>query len=149
MISGMDWIKVFAATVEVAEYHFDVEGCLVVDSDILHEIDCQARQTVATYRKSDPNPAKIAGHISFWIRKLKPIAFSPHSTAMIFEIIFNTSLPPVPARGLSDPDSRSRFGALTVRWPGDGRRAIGRSGVRATGNREHAVLRYRIQDRCP
>jgi hypothetical protein len=75
MIGDIDWQRVFQAAADEAERRLGLEDCLILDQDILAEVEQRARDTVASYGKKDPNTAKVAGHIAFWIRKLKPISF--------------------------------------------------------------------------
>ena len=77
MIGDLDWRQILMAAVKVSSQRLAINGdTLVVDNDILSEVEAKAHETVASYGKKEPNLAKSAGHITFWIRKLKPITYS-------------------------------------------------------------------------
>jgi len=60
---------------------------LTIDRDVLREISEQAEGTLFQLNMSTlPNVAKVAGHVAFWIRKLKPIAHAPDSTHKMLTI---------------------------------------------------------------
>lgn len=65
------------AVLELIEHQLACPDTLTLDRDIVREIAERARETVGSYNKDSPNVPKIAGHIAFWIRKLKPVAFEP------------------------------------------------------------------------
>ena len=69
----MDWHQVMDDTCISLEYMLDVK--LVIDDDIVKEINLMAIRTLKQYQPVKPNAAKIAGHIAFWTRKLKPIFY--------------------------------------------------------------------------
>jgi hypothetical protein len=72
MLKTIDWTTPLTRAVLQLERKFQVDLCL--DSDIVAEIGSHLKRTVdAIPMDTDPNVAKIAGHVAFWIRKLKPI----------------------------------------------------------------------------
>ena len=64
---------------------------LNIDSDVVEEMEHHLRRTLSHLSLGTrPNVAKIAGHVSFWIRKLKPISFSedsPNKLLVINELV--------------------------------------------------------------
>lgn len=80
MLNKIDWMSPLERAVTQLEQKFDVALCL--DSDIVAEIGNHLIRTVKSIpMNTDPNVAKIAGHVAFWIRKLKPIQSDQTSTA--------------------------------------------------------------------
>ncbi len=68
-----DWQAVLSDAATLCERAYGVS--LTIDRDILREISEQAEGTLLQLNMSTlPNMAKVAGHVAFWIRKLKPIA---------------------------------------------------------------------------
>lgn len=77
MIGNIDWKRVFNDTVGSAENKYNV--ILGVDVDILAEVAFCVKKNLAAMDVDHPNVAKVAGLVSFWIRKLKPIYTAPES----------------------------------------------------------------------
>ena len=72
MLDQIDWMTPLQRAVEHLEKKFDV--LLALDSDVVAELTSHLQRTVDQIpMDTDPNVAKIAGHVAFWIRKLKPI----------------------------------------------------------------------------
>ncbi len=68
----IDWQKVLTDATDVCERRFGL--FLVIDADIVGEIAVQANSSLAALNMNTmPNVAKVAGHVAFWIRKLKPV----------------------------------------------------------------------------
>ena len=68
----IDWTVPLVRAITHLEAAYKVK--LSLDSDIVAEISSHLRRTMdAIPMDTDPNVAKIAGHVTFWIRKLKPI----------------------------------------------------------------------------
>ena len=80
MISEIDWERFLFAVLDMVEHQLGCPDTLLLDRDIVREIAERAKETVGSYNKDRPNIPKIAGHIAFWIRKLKPVSFSPDTT---------------------------------------------------------------------
>lgn len=80
MISEIDWERFLFAVLELAEHQLGCPDTLTLDRDIVREIAERAKETVGSYNKDSPNVPKIAGHIAFWIRKLKPVGFEPRAS---------------------------------------------------------------------
>ncbi|MBF0626272.1 MAG: hypothetical protein HQL82_15895 [Magnetococcales bacterium] len=77
MFSELNWRAVFQEHVEACERAFNMS--LIVDLDIVNELESMVGRTILGYGLAKPNAAKLAGHVSFWIRKLKPISFAADS----------------------------------------------------------------------
>lgn len=62
-------------------------GCLIMaDRKILDEVGARAALTIGQVNMKEPNELKQAGHIAFWIRKLKPLSIiDPADMAAIIE----------------------------------------------------------------
>ena len=52
-----------------------------VDNEILADVTAFTMRSLSQYGLRKPNVAKIAGTLSFWFRKLKPIGYMPGSGA--------------------------------------------------------------------
>lgn len=60
---------------------------LEIDADILKEISEQADGTLDQLNMNTmPNVAKVAGHVTFWIRKLKPVTHAKNSKNKLLTI---------------------------------------------------------------
>ena len=80
-----NWQEVLSDAATLCERVYQVR--LTIDRDILREISEQAEGTLLQLNMSTlPNVAKVAGHVAFWIRKLKPVAHSPDSTHKMLTI---------------------------------------------------------------
>ena len=86
MISKLDWVKFLFAILGTVEDHLGCPDTLLLDRDIVREIAERARETVGSYNKESPNVPKIAGHIAFWVRKLKPVSFEQNATAKFLAV---------------------------------------------------------------
>ncbi|MBF8272939.1 MAG: hypothetical protein HW380_2044 [Magnetococcales bacterium] len=71
-IGELVWRTIFDEVVGDIERKFGL--CLIVDQDVVDELTAKTQTTLASYGLHLPNEAKIAGHLSFWIRRLKPIS---------------------------------------------------------------------------
>lgn len=56
----------------IVSNRFDID--LAVDKRIVSEIEAFFDKSLESFNQNDPNAAKIAGTLVFWIRKLKPVA---------------------------------------------------------------------------
>ncbi|MBF0426743.1 MAG: hypothetical protein HQL66_13090 [Magnetococcales bacterium] len=75
MSGPMSWRDLFG---EVAgDFERKCKLALMIDDDVINELIKRVQGTLSGYNLDRPSPAKIAGHLSFWIRKLKPISFDP------------------------------------------------------------------------
>ncbi len=86
---SIDWSSILGEIAEALEKRFGL--AIVIDSDIVEEIKCQLNRTLEKLSlDTKPNVAKVAGHVAFWIRKLKPISHSadtPHKLLLINELV--------------------------------------------------------------
>jgi hypothetical protein len=82
---SVDWIAVLNSAAALCERVYAIQ--LDIDRDIVREITLRANDTLdALNMSSMPNVAKIAGHVAFWIRKLKPITHSQDSQNKLLTI---------------------------------------------------------------
>ena len=88
-LNNIDWEAALHDGCALAEHSLNLS--LTIDRDIVREIAAEAEKTLAGLQMtSSPNVAKIAGHVAFWIRKLKPIAHaadSPHRFLAVNELV--------------------------------------------------------------
>lgn len=74
MLNQVDWMVPLGRAVATLEQKFTIK--LTLDSDVVGEVASHLNRTVSQIpMNTDPNVAKIAGHVAFWIRKLKPIGY--------------------------------------------------------------------------
>ena len=71
-IKNINWINIFQEMCEFAEDKFEIE--LFIDKNIVEEIEIMVEETLNSFNLDNPNVAKIASVLAFWIRKLKPIS---------------------------------------------------------------------------
>ncbi|MBM2814520.1 MAG: hypothetical protein HW421_1282 [Ignavibacteria bacterium] len=84
-LSQVDLLRLILYVTNYCEKSFKIQTN--IDADIVGEIYKQAQNSLKSFQ-SEPNEAKIAGIIVFWIRKLKPIhhkAESPNKQLLINE----------------------------------------------------------------
>jgi hypothetical protein len=72
----VNWPKIFMKAADSAEEKFGLS--VYIESAVIEEIGQQVEKTLRNY--SQPNSAKIAGAVAFWVRKLKPLTIAPNST---------------------------------------------------------------------
>lgn len=77
MIGNVKWEDLIFRACDTAETLFEI--ALEIDTDIVQELSEEIKRTIEQIGLNRPNVAKIAGHIVFWIRKLKPIHHSAQS----------------------------------------------------------------------
>lgn len=65
--------SVFPRLVSISEKSYDVQ--LNVDNYIMVEVWQRVEKTLSLYNMDDPNEAKKASAVAFWIRKLKPVSY--------------------------------------------------------------------------
>lgn len=71
-IKQVQWEKVLLHSADWAEARYDLK--LVCDQAIVAEVDRMAVKSLDSLNMASmPNLAKVAGYVSFWIRKLKPV----------------------------------------------------------------------------
>ena len=79
-INNINWITIFEELTNKLEVRYDLD--LMVDVVVLEEVGAMAKSTLDSLNMdSTPNVAKTAGHVSFWIRKLKPISHAEKSNS--------------------------------------------------------------------
>jgi hypothetical protein len=85
----INWDLVLGDVADLCEREYDVK--LEIDRDVVREIGVQTEITLEALKMDTmPNVAKVAGHVAFWIRKLKPIIHasdSPHKLLTINEVV--------------------------------------------------------------
>ncbi|MBF0605705.1 MAG: hypothetical protein HQL07_18680 [Nitrospirae bacterium] len=77
MITEIQWRVILQEMVNYLERRYDI--ILNIDATILSEIEALRKESLGAYRIKNPNIPKEAGHISFWIRKLKPVSHAQES----------------------------------------------------------------------
>ncbi|MDR0379752.1 MAG: hypothetical protein LBI62_07415 [Candidatus Accumulibacter sp.] len=75
MTSNVKWDSVFREVANRVEKKLRLSIC--IESVVVEEIERRVDRTLQNY--DQPNAAKIAGVVAFWIRKLKPMTISPES----------------------------------------------------------------------
>ena len=70
-LGNIDWQRLLGAVCADIEQRFQLE--LEVDTDELAELDRFAAKSLQSYDLDNPNAAKVAGHVCFWFRRVKPI----------------------------------------------------------------------------
>lgn len=83
-MKNVEWNKVLLNIVEWAEENYQLT--LFIDAEVVEEISIRVRKSAADLNIAKPNVAKIAGLVTFWIRKLKPIWHHPESNKKILTI---------------------------------------------------------------
>ena len=73
IISVIDWKKIFYKIVVIYSKLFKCN--MITDTNILDEVEARALKSLILLGVATPNKSKIAGCMSFWIRKLKPISY--------------------------------------------------------------------------
>ena len=82
---NIDWGSVLHEIAANLESRFELD--LLIDSDVVAEIGDQLDRTLqALPLATRPNIAKVAGHVAFWIRKLKPISHSANTQKKLLVI---------------------------------------------------------------
>lgn len=76
-IANIDWRPIFTAACIHFEKEYKIR--LRIDTDILDELELHVEKTLQHYQLTGPNVAKVAGHVCFWLRRLKPIHHHPNS----------------------------------------------------------------------
>lgn len=84
LLGNVDWRAILATVAEDCEQTFDLS--LLIDEDIIKEVEAFSDQSLDRYGLRRPNVPKIAGMITFWFRKLKPISFSSDTEAKFLAI---------------------------------------------------------------
>ncbi|MEA3314667.1 MAG: hypothetical protein U9Q30_02260 [Campylobacterota bacterium] len=74
---NINWSPILTEIAEYCENRF--QTALVIDTDVLQEVELMAGITLDNFKITNPNVAKIASSIAFWIRKLKPIYFDENA----------------------------------------------------------------------
>lgn len=79
-IHHIQWEPIFERLCRRLERRW--ECTFAIDREILIEVADKTQATLAGLNDTSvPNVAKVAGHVSFWIRKLKPISYAAQSPA--------------------------------------------------------------------
>jgi hypothetical protein len=90
MIGNINWMVLVNPICKSIEHEYNVK--LKVDIDALMELGAIAAKTIGGYDIRHPNPAKVAGHIVFWFRRIKPLSFSDDTPAKCFAVNEMTAL---------------------------------------------------------
>ena len=81
----VNWVSVLGEAAALCERVYGVS--LDIDRDIVREISIKANDTLAALNMNTmPNVAKVAGHVAFWVRKLKPVSHSANSKNKLLTI---------------------------------------------------------------
>ncbi|HYD63925.1 hypothetical protein [Azospirillum sp.] len=83
-LRNVDWQRVLHPVCDAIEAVYGVE--LEVDTDELAELERFADESLRSYRLTNPNAAKVAGHLCFWLRRLKPIRHAATSNAKLLAV---------------------------------------------------------------
>ncbi len=86
-IFNVNWEPIFDKVSSDLEEKFNIS--IEIDLQILEEINGAIKISLKGYSMSNPNIAKIAGHVVFWIRKLKPIHHSNNENVKHKLLIIN------------------------------------------------------------
>ena len=70
-LDSINWTAILKDMCDFAEDRFDIQ--LMVDKDIIKEIEIMVEDTLISFNLDNPNVAKVASVLAFWIRKLKSI----------------------------------------------------------------------------
>lgn len=76
-LKQLDWVAILSDV--AGEFEKEFACSLFIDNHILSDIRVFALRSLGQYDLPKPNVAKIAGVLSFWFRKLKPISYSRDS----------------------------------------------------------------------
>lgn len=74
-IGNIDWRTVISAACCYVENREGVG--LDIDTDLLAELEIYANKSLRGYNIENPNAAKVAGHVCFWVRRVKPVLHKP------------------------------------------------------------------------
>ena len=75
-IKRPEWFNILSEVAKKTEDNFRQKGRdfeIVVEEAIVYDVANQINRTMNRSRMKQPNAPKIAGVVSFWIRKLKPL----------------------------------------------------------------------------
>jgi hypothetical protein len=70
-LGNIDWRDLLNAVCTHLEQRFELD--LEIDTDELAELERFASSSLGSYQLENPNAAKVAGHVCFWFRRVKPI----------------------------------------------------------------------------
>jgi hypothetical protein len=76
---NIDWQKILISIAGDISRELDLD--IVAENYILDEISDRINNTLTGLHMQKPNVAKIAGVVTFWVRKLKPFSYSPSDMA--------------------------------------------------------------------
>lgn len=79
-LDQIDWEAVLNYAAAILEKNYSIN--LDIDIDIVREIKVNIEKSLSALEMdgSVPNVAKVAGHVVYWIRKLKPITHAQDSS---------------------------------------------------------------------
>ena len=75
-ISDPQWFEILYKITDETEKIYQAKGFnfeVFIEEAIVQDVAAQINRTMKASGIEKPNPAKIAGVVSFWIRKLKPL----------------------------------------------------------------------------
>ena len=84
VIDQVRWIDIVEEVCEDAERRFGLQ--LRIDEAVVEEMAIAAKNGLRGYGADQPNPAKVAGHVSFWIRRLKPVSHREDTVARLYVV---------------------------------------------------------------
>lgn len=70
-LGNIEWTRLLFAACTESERRKTIS--LEVDPDIVGDIEARAAESLNQYRISRPNAAKVAGHVCYWLCRLKPV----------------------------------------------------------------------------
>lgn len=77
LTANVDWEKVLYATASHLEKKQNIK--VDIDPHVVFDVGNMVNKSLDDIGLDNPNVAKIAGQLAFWIRKLKPLRLSPDS----------------------------------------------------------------------
>lgn len=84
VIDQVRWLDLAEEIAARAEKKYNLR--LSVDQCLLDEVAAAVKKSLGGYNMDSPNPAKVAGHVCFWFRRLKPIFHKDDSPARLHPI---------------------------------------------------------------
>lgn len=76
-IGNVDWFRILHEQAAIIEKRHDVR--IIIDEAVCLEVGRVVADHLAATGLERPNVAKIAGQVTFWARKLKPLRLAPDS----------------------------------------------------------------------
>ena len=77
MLKNIKWVDILYESATYMESAYALK--IGLENEIIQEIQGKIEDSLGRVGVSDPNTAKTAGIVAFWIRKLKPLSIHPTS----------------------------------------------------------------------